>query len=118
MRNLARLAVAAILLLSTGSAGARDDGRYAGSPLKQWFDSLKSGKGPCCDGSDATKALCVVGATVYAALMETPSYRGVDHFENRFDLPTSDRFEIRQRILTGVLGMHSAIEHQSVAADL
>jgi hypothetical protein len=52
MRNLASLAIAAILLLPTGSAGARDDGRYAGSPLKQWFDSLKSGKGPCCSDAD------------------------------------------------------------------
>jgi hypothetical protein len=28
------------------------DGRYANSPLKQWFDSLKSGKGPCCSDAD------------------------------------------------------------------
>lgn len=31
---------------------ARDDGRYANSPLKPWFDSLKSGKGPCCSDAD------------------------------------------------------------------
>ncbi|MCP4618589.1 MAG: hypothetical protein GY844_19415 [Bradyrhizobium sp.] len=31
---------------------ARDDGRYANSPLKAWFDSLKSGKGPCCSDAD------------------------------------------------------------------
>lgn len=32
---------------------ARDlDGRYANSPLKGWFDSLKSGKGPCCSDAD------------------------------------------------------------------
>src|SRR6266568_3194353 len=31
---------------------ARDDGRYSQSPLKQWFDSLKSGKGPCCSDAD------------------------------------------------------------------
>ena len=35
-----------------GSAIARDDGRYAGSPLKPWFDSLRSGKGPCCSDAD------------------------------------------------------------------
>ena len=42
------------LLLSLGShAGhARDDGRYANSPLKQWFDGLRSGKGPCCSDAD------------------------------------------------------------------
>jgi hypothetical protein len=29
-----------------------DDGRYAGSPLKGWFDGLRSGKGPCCSNAD------------------------------------------------------------------
>ena len=38
--------------LMVGSAMARDDGRYSGSPLKSWFDSLKSGKGPCCSDAD------------------------------------------------------------------
>jgi hypothetical protein len=33
---------------------ARDDGRYAASPNKEWFDSLKSGKGPCCSDADGT----------------------------------------------------------------
>lgn len=28
------------------------DGRHAASPLKPWFDSLKSGKGPCCSDAD------------------------------------------------------------------
>lgn len=37
-----------------GSAFARDDGRYAGSPLKPWFDSLKSGKGLCCSDADGS----------------------------------------------------------------
>lgn len=37
------------LLVSTQ---ARDDGRYANSPLKSWFDSLRSGKGPCCSDAD------------------------------------------------------------------
>jgi len=36
-------------------AEARDlDGRYAGSPLKEWFDSLRSSKGPCCSDADGT----------------------------------------------------------------
>lgn len=30
-----------------GAVHARDDGTYAQSPLKPWFDSLKSGKGLC-----------------------------------------------------------------------
>jgi len=36
-------------------AAARDlDGRYAGSPLKSWFESLRSRKGPCCSDADGT----------------------------------------------------------------
>jgi hypothetical protein len=33
-------------------APARDDGRYAQSPLKQWFDQLQSQKGFCCSDAD------------------------------------------------------------------
>jgi hypothetical protein len=40
------------ITLLFGNAIARDDGRYSGSPLKPWFDSLKSGKGPCCSDAD------------------------------------------------------------------
>lgn len=29
-----------------------DDGRFAGSPLKSWFDGLASGKGLCCSFAD------------------------------------------------------------------
>jgi hypothetical protein len=42
-----------ILMAFVGAAFARDrDGRYAQSPLKPWFDSLRSGKGPCCSDAD------------------------------------------------------------------
>jgi len=34
------------------SSYARDDGRYAASPLKSWFDRLASGRGPCCSFAD------------------------------------------------------------------
>jgi hypothetical protein len=46
----------AVLLLGLACqlGNARDDGRYAGSPLKPWFDSLKSGKGPCCSDADGS----------------------------------------------------------------
>lgn len=51
--TLASLLVAVgILLAFAGAAFARDDGRYAASPLKPWFDSLRSGKGPCCSDAD------------------------------------------------------------------
>ncbi|WP_454627226.1 hypothetical protein [Bradyrhizobium cenepequi] len=50
------LSLVALLSVAAVSLGhARDpDGRYANSPLKQWFDSLKSGKGPCCSDADGT----------------------------------------------------------------
>lgn len=48
-----RIACAALLLgLFSQFSHARDDGRYANSALKPWFDSLKSGKGPCCSDAD------------------------------------------------------------------
>ncbi|WP_158669515.1 hypothetical protein [Bradyrhizobium guangdongense] len=51
--TLASLLVAVGMLLAfAGAAFARDDGRYAISPLKPWFDSLRSGKGPCCSDAD------------------------------------------------------------------
>ena len=35
------------------TAMGRDlDGRYANSPLKPWFDQLKSGNGACCSNAD------------------------------------------------------------------
>jgi len=34
------------------SSSARDDGRYANSPLKPWFDQLASAKGLCCSFAD------------------------------------------------------------------
>lgn len=50
------LIVGAMLLmlpLASAPGVARDpDGRYANSPLKQWFDSLASGRGPCCSDAD------------------------------------------------------------------
>jgi len=52
MRNRLALALAASALLATGPVPARDDGRYANSPLKSWFDQLKSGRGICCSDAD------------------------------------------------------------------
>ena len=46
------LAAIVLVALITGNAAARDDGRYANSPLKPWFDSLRSGRGPCCSDAD------------------------------------------------------------------
>jgi hypothetical protein len=42
-------------VLAPYKAVARDlDGRYANSPLHSWFESLRSGKGPCCSDADGT----------------------------------------------------------------
>lgn len=46
-----RLSLISLLLVSP--ALARDpDGRYANSPLKEWFNTLQSGKGLCCSVAD------------------------------------------------------------------
>lgn len=50
----ASAAVIASVAMFAGIATARDDGRYAQSPLKSWFDSLRSGKGLCCSDSDGS----------------------------------------------------------------
>ncbi|HYS87565.1 MAG TPA: hypothetical protein VEN78_21565, partial [Bradyrhizobium sp.] len=50
LKTAVALVVAAAVLV--GNAIARDDGRYAGSPLKPWFDTLKSSKGLCCSDAD------------------------------------------------------------------
>lgn len=54
MRYCAPLLLSGLLSLSLAtSALPRDpDGRYADSPLKPWFDSLRSKKGPCCSDAD------------------------------------------------------------------
>lgn len=49
-----RAIVPLILLLAIAPAAARDpDGRYANSPLKQWFESQHNSVGQwCCDEAD------------------------------------------------------------------
>lgn len=51
--GVASLLVLAILLAVSTIGVARDaGGRYASSDLKSWFDSLRSGRGPCCSDAD------------------------------------------------------------------
>jgi len=52
-RAMKRLAAQLCLLLVSTATFARDDGRYANSPLKPWFESLQSEFGKCCEDSDA-----------------------------------------------------------------
>ena len=47
-RLTALVAVALCMVVSAAGVSARDDGRYANSPLKPWFDQLASKKGQCC----------------------------------------------------------------------
>lgn len=45
--------LAALALLGIGFAYARDDGRYANSPMKPWFESLHNKDGTqCCAVAD------------------------------------------------------------------
>lgn len=55
--TLAALAVLALCtnVVVSGQLLAHDDGRFADSPLKPWFDHLASGKGLCCSFADGVK---------------------------------------------------------------
>src|SRR6201996_8491535 len=57
MMHTLTLRVATIVALCSivfvpGDLSARDDGQFANSPLKGWFDQLASGKGLCCSFAD------------------------------------------------------------------
>lgn len=52
MKKLIAILIAGPALFTAGLVSARDDGRYTNSPLKPWFDTLKSGKGLCCSNAD------------------------------------------------------------------
>jgi hypothetical protein len=47
--------MALCMFASAAGVSARDDGRYANSPLKPWFDQLASKKGLCCSFADGVK---------------------------------------------------------------
>jgi hypothetical protein len=59
MHRLPGLALVAVALCVTAfvpsNVSAHDDGQYANSPLKPWFDQLASGKGLCCSFADGVK---------------------------------------------------------------
>ena len=50
--SLAALAFCLTTILVPDQLVARDDRRFANSPLKPWFDHLASGKGLCCSFAD------------------------------------------------------------------
>src|SRR5215472_14307525 len=43
------------IVLAPMRLAARDDGRFANSPLKSWFDKLASAKGLCCSFADGVR---------------------------------------------------------------
>lgn len=49
-----RAALSLGLIMLATAAQARDDGRYANSPLKSWFESLHSEFGQCCSDADGS----------------------------------------------------------------
>jgi hypothetical protein len=52
MSEIARV-ITVLMLLGMCAAHARDDGRYANSPLKPWFESLQNKDGvQCCAVAD------------------------------------------------------------------
>ena len=62
MCRVTYLAVALYLTtLVSNQLNARDDGRFANSPLKPWFDRLASGKGLCCSFADGFSVQDVTG---------------------------------------------------------
>jgi hypothetical protein len=52
MKNVRTILVVVPAVLAAGLVWAHDDGRYADSPLKPWFDNLRSGRGLCCSNAD------------------------------------------------------------------
>ena len=53
MKRILLLTVGILAACLLSGASARDlDGRYADSPLREWFEHLASGKGLCCSMAD------------------------------------------------------------------
>jgi hypothetical protein len=56
LTTMCRITIVVMILCITVVAPnhlyARDDGRFAGSPLKEWFDHLGSRNGLCCAFAD------------------------------------------------------------------
>jgi hypothetical protein len=46
----------------------RDDGRYASSPLKPWFESLRNGWGQSCCDVAASKSWTAIGIRAMATI--------------------------------------------------
>lgn len=49
------IAALCMILLVPSTLSARDNGQFANSQLKTWFDRLASGKGLCCSFADGVR---------------------------------------------------------------
>jgi len=56
LRTPLKYGVPLLLVLASQLALARDRGQFANSnpEIKAWFDTLRSGKGPCCSDADGS----------------------------------------------------------------
>ena len=52
MYKVAALTALCVTVVVPNHSYARDDGRFANSPLKEWFDRLASRNGLCCAFAD------------------------------------------------------------------
>jgi hypothetical protein len=93
--------VALSILIFVAPVMARDDGRYVGAPLHEWFDGLSSGYGRCCSDADGT---AVVDA----------DWEGHDgHYRVRID---GDWCGVPDRAVMSVGGRISNLESSSAAS--
>ena len=65
---------AALAIAAVAAAPARDDGRYANSPLKSWFEQLASGKGLCCSFADGVSVQDVDWDTADVCEKQPPGF--------------------------------------------
>jgi hypothetical protein len=65
---VATAALCTTMFIASGVSARDPDGRYANSPLKQWFDQLASGKGLCCSFADGFSVQDVDWDTQAAAI--------------------------------------------------
>jgi hypothetical protein len=59
------VAIAGALATCSTRGHARDNGRYANSQLKPWFDNLRSAKGFCCAEADGRETEYDIRSTKY-----------------------------------------------------
>lgn len=71
-KYLVNASIVVILTLISFPAHSRDDGRYANSPLKLWFESLKQPQtgASCCSLSDCLRTEQEMAGDHYRAMLD------------------------------------------------